>query len=44
VGGASDTFGEKVNLYMDLLEKPKNRDHLTDIDVNGRIILKWILK
>ena len=24
--------------------KPKGRDHLEDLDLDGRIILKWILR
>jgi hypothetical protein len=44
MGGACGTFGETVNFNVDWVRKPKKRDHLRDIDVDGRIILKWILK
>jgi hypothetical protein len=27
-----------------LVGKPKGREHLEDLDLDGRMILKWILK
>jgi hypothetical protein len=32
------------NICGDLTAKDKAREHFTDLEVNGRIILKWILK
>jgi len=29
---------------MGWVGKPKGRDHLEDLDLDGRMILKWILK
>jgi len=37
--GACSTHGRICNSY----EKPEGRDHLQDLDVNGNIILQWIL-
>jgi hypothetical protein len=34
-------MGEK--LYRVFVGKPKGRDHLEDLGVGGRIVLKWIL-
>jgi hypothetical protein len=36
--------GEKRNAYGILVGKPKEREGLKDIDVDGRIMLKLILK
>jgi hypothetical protein len=35
---------EKGNAHGDLMENLKERDHLEDIEVDGSIVLKWILK
>ena len=29
---------------MGLVGKPKGRDHFEDVDLDGRMILKWVLK
>jgi hypothetical protein len=34
-------MGEKKNAYRILVGKP---DHYEDLDIRGRIILKWILE
>jgi hypothetical protein len=36
--------GAKVNTYSLLVRKPKERDHLEDLEVDGKTILKDILK
>jgi hypothetical protein len=36
-------MGEMRNVYTILVGKPKGRYHSEDLDVVGRIILKWIL-
>jgi hypothetical protein len=36
-------MGEKRNAYRILVAKQKERDHQEDLDVSGRITLKWIL-
>jgi hypothetical protein len=37
-------MGEKRNTCRVLVEKPEGKSHLEDICINGRIILKFILK
>jgi hypothetical protein len=34
----------KRNAYKVLVKKLKGRDHLEDVDVDGRITLEWMLK
>lgn len=36
--------GTEGNTYSLLLRKPKERDHLEDLEIDGRTILKYILK
>jgi hypothetical protein len=32
------------NIYKILVRKPQGRGHLGDIPIDGKLILKWILK
>jgi len=34
----------KMNAYNSSVGKSEGRDHLVDLDVDGKIILKWVLK
>jgi len=46
MGGACATYSgeERRGTYKVLVRKPEERDHLEDVGVDGRIILKSILK
>jgi hypothetical protein len=37
-------MGERRGFYRVLVGKPKEKDHLGDPGVDGRIILKWIFR
>jgi hypothetical protein len=37
-------MGEKRGLYRILVGRPERRHHLGDPGIDGRIILKWIIK
>jgi hypothetical protein len=37
-------MAEKINVYRILVEKFKKRDHFEEVGVDGRMILKGILK
>jgi hypothetical protein len=37
-------MGERRGVYRDLVGNPRERDHLGDPGVDGRIILKWTLR
>jgi len=37
-------MGERRGLYKVLLERTDGRNHLEDLVIDGRIILKWVLK
>jgi hypothetical protein len=37
-------MGEKRIAYRILVVNQKERDHFEDLDVDGRIILRWILE
>jgi hypothetical protein len=42
VGGVGSTYGEGRGVYRVLVGNLRERDHLEDPGVNGRIILRWI--
>jgi hypothetical protein len=42
--GHVERIGQKRNAYKILDENLKEEDHLKDLDVDGRIILKCMLK
>jgi len=43
MGEACSTYGERRGEYRVLVGKP-DRDHLEDPGVDGRIILRWIIR
>jgi hypothetical protein len=44
MGGERDTYGEKRGDSRVWLEHLRERDHLEEFSVNGRIKLKWTYK
>ena len=44
MGGARSTYGESIGAYMALWENLREGDHLEDPDVDGRVILRWIIE
>jgi hypothetical protein len=44
MGGACSTYGKKTGAYRIFGGDLREGDHLGDAGVDGRIILKWILK
>jgi hypothetical protein len=45
MGGACSTYGKFFEVYTTVQsENLKGRDHLADLEVCGRILLKWTLK
>jgi len=44
MGGARSTYGEKIGASGVLLGHRRQRDHLEDLSVDGRIKLKWTCK
>jgi hypothetical protein len=44
LGRARSTHGSEAECIQDFGESQKGRDHQEDLDVGGRIILKWIVK
>jgi hypothetical protein len=43
-GRAFSTYGERRDLYRFLVGNPRERDHLEDPGVDGRIMLKSIFR
>jgi len=35
---------DNINTYRGLVEKPKEGDHLVEVSVDGKVILKWIIQ
>jgi len=44
MGGAYRTNAERRGVNRVLAGKPERKSHLGDLDVDGRIILRWILR
>jgi hypothetical protein len=44
MGRECSTHGEKRKAYRILVESQKQKDHWEDLDIGGRIILRWILE
>jgi hypothetical protein len=44
MGGTCSAYGERKGVYRGLKGQLKERDHLGDPGVDGKIILRWILR
>jgi hypothetical protein len=44
MGGACSTYWERRGVYRVLVENLRERDHLEDPRVDGRIIIRWIFR
>jgi hypothetical protein len=44
MGKACGTNWEKRNAYMILTEEPEGKSSVGNLELDGKIILKWILK
>jgi len=44
MGGACSAYGERTSVYRILVGKPEGEDHLGEPGVDGRIILRWIVR
>jgi hypothetical protein len=44
VGGVCGTRGEKNNLYGVVVRKSEGKSNFEDLDIDDRIILKWMAK
>ena len=40
--GSYSAYGGEERRIQGFMEKPEERDHLVDRDVEGKIILRWI--
>jgi hypothetical protein len=43
MGRACSTNGAKRNACRILVGKPEGREHQEDLDIDGRLILRWFL-
>jgi len=44
MGGSCSAYGERIGVHRVLVGKLRERDHLGDPGVDGRIILRWIFR
>jgi len=44
MGAVCSTYGGRRGVYRVLVGKPGGKNHLEDPGVDGRIILKWIIR
>jgi hypothetical protein len=44
MGGACSTYGEEERCIQGLVGKPEGNNTWEDLDVDGRIILRWIFR
>jgi hypothetical protein len=43
-GGPQNMYGIDESAFRDFAGMPEERDHLKYLGIDGRLILKWILK
>jgi hypothetical protein len=44
MSGACSTHGERIGVYSILVGQLRERDHMEDPCIDGRIVLKWIFR
>jgi hypothetical protein len=44
MGEVCSAYGERIGVYSVLVGNLRERDHLEDAGVDGRIILRWIFR
>ena len=44
MGGVGSMYGNRTGVYRVLVGKPEGRNHLEDLGVDGRRILKWFFR